>query len=136
MVVRLTPARRATSSRATPRNPCCSKSTSAASRIVSVAGDELGPVAGDELGPVVGSAPGIARLREFVVPQTHWQMVPYPIHRAGATDRGEALIAVLLALAPRQTQHVPRPWRHAAGGEERRNGIEDQRDQPPHHRVH
>src|SRR6476661_3568838 len=108
MVVRLIPARRATSSSATRRNPCCSNSTTAASRMASA----------------VLSAPGIARLSELVVAQAHWQTIPQPVHRPRPPQCGEALVAALLALAPRQAEHVPGPRRHAAGGEERGDGVE------------
>src|SRR4029453_16809652 len=99
MVVRLTRARRATSSRATRRKPCCSNSTTAASRMASS----------------VRSAPGIALLRIAVEAHSHGQMIPHPVHGLRAPEGGEVLIATLLALTPRQTQHVAGAGRHAAG---------------------
>src|SRR6476620_1601832 len=118
MVVRLIPARRATSSSATRRNPCCSNSTTAAPRMASA----------------VWSAPGIARLSERVVAQAHWQTIPHPVDRSRAPQGGETLVATLLTLAPRQAEHVPGPRRHTAGGEERGDGVEHGCDHPPHDR--
>src|ERR1700761_2466404 len=108
MVVRLIRALRATSSSATLRKPCRSNSTTAASRMASS----------------VGSAPGIALLRITVVAQPHWQMIPHPVHRSRPPECGEALIPPLLALAPRQAEHLAGPRRHATGGQERGDGIE------------
>src|SRR6478735_11714884 len=101
MVVRLTPARRATSSRATLRKPCRSNSTSAASRMVSPA-----------------SAPGIAGLGELAVAHRHRQFVPGPVDRAGPAECGEPLVVAFLALGPGQAQQVARPRWQPAGGDE------------------
>src|ERR1700712_3960421 len=119
MVVRLTPARRATSSSATRRKPCRSNSTSAASRIV--AGAALGP----------RSDAGIACLRITVVAQTHRQSVPRPIDRLRAPARREPLVDLLLAIAPRQAEKGTRPRRHATGRQEGGDQIEAGGDQPP-----
>src|SRR6478752_6024199 len=116
MVARLTRARRATSSRATLRKPCRSNSTTAASRMASK----------------VGSAPGITLYRITVVAQPHWQMIPHPIHRTRAPQRGEALIATLLAFAPRQAEKIAGPRRQAARRQERGQRIERDRDDAPH----
>src|ERR1700756_4066302 len=113
--MRLTPARRATSSSATRRNPCRSNSTTAASRIA----------------VVTGSVPGIAGLRELVVAQPHWQAAPEPVDRPRAAQRGEPLIAPLLAIRPRQPKQRARPLWQPARRQERRNRVEHRRDDPP-----
>src|SRR5436189_5488646 len=102
MVVRLTRARRATSSRATRRKPCCSNSATAASRMDSV----------------VGSAPGIALYGITVVAQPHWQMIPQPVHRPRPPYGGEALITPLLTLTPQQPQQDAGARRHPARRQE------------------
>src|SRR6185437_11160614 len=106
MVVRLTRARRATSSRATRWKPCCSNSATAASRMASVVGSGR------------RSGTGIALERITVVAQPHWQMIPHPVHRLRAPDPGEALVAALLAFGPRQLEQNTGPWRQPTGGQE------------------
>src|SRR3954464_10665459 len=116
MVVRLTRARRATSSRATRRKPCCSNSTTAASRMASS----------------VGSVPGIALYRITVVAQPHRQMVPHPIHGPRTPACGEQLIAALLAFAPREAEKVTGARWQPTGRQERGDRIEHQREDAPH----
>src|SRR3984893_14301520 len=104
MVVRLTRARRATSSRATRRKPCCSNSTTAASRIAEVAGS-------------AGLLAGIAGLGKPVVAQPHREMVPQPVDRPRPPHRGETLVAALLPVAPGQTEQGARARRQADDGQ-------------------
>src|SRR3954467_14683891 len=115
MVVRLTPARRATSSRATRRSPCLSNSTTAASRIASV----------------LGSAARISGLSEFVVAQPHRQMIPYPVDRTRPPQRREALVPPLLALGPGQSEQLAGGRRQPASGKKCRSRVEHRRDRPP-----
>src|SRR6476646_9964424 len=118
MVVRLTRARRATSSRATRRKPWRSNSTTAASRMAAR----------------VGSAPGIALEGITVVAQPHWQMIPHPVHRPRAPARCEAPVATLLALAPRKAEKRTCPRRQAPGRQDRSHRIEHERDDAPQRR--
>src|SRR6476660_1355838 len=120
MVVRLTPARRATSSSATRRKPWRSNSTTAASRMASV----------------LGSGAGIPGLGELVVAQPHRQMIPQPVDWTRPPDGRKALVAPLLAFAPRQAEQVTGARRHAPGGQARGDWIEHCRDSPPHQRRH
>src|SRR6516164_5774250 len=102
MVVRLTRARRATSSSATRRKPCRSNSTTAASRIAVVAGS-------------AGSLSGIARLGKPVVAQPHRKMAPQPVDRPRPPYRGEALVAALLPVGPGQPEQDARSRRPTLG---------------------
>src|ERR1700759_2996075 len=124
MVVRLTPARRATSSSATRRKPCCSNSTTAALRIAWVAGST----------GLTGLSAGITFSSKTVVAQSHRQMVPQPVHRPRPPHGGEPLIAAFLTLTPGQAEQSAGPRRHTAGGQERRDRIEHRRQNSPRQR--
>src|ERR1700744_5839669 len=119
MVVRLTPARRATSSSATRPKPCCSNSTTVASRTAVVAGSA-----------------GVTDTGKTVVAQPHWQVIPQPVDRTRPPRRGETLIAALLAVGPRQAEQGARPRRQATGRQKRRDRIERRRHHAPHQRRH